>query len=284
MSAGTRWPAIAVMIAVSLGWGCSFLLIRESLQATGAYGVAFGRVALGAAVLSLIPASRRRVPLRAWPGLGALAVTWMALPMALFALAERSVGSATAGMINGSAPVFTAIVAAALTRTLPGAQRLLGLLIGALGVAAIGLPGATQGAGAPMGVVLVLVAVALYGVAFNIAGRLQREHEALPVIWRSMTIAALLLAPAGLPDLVNAQPVPHAIVALVLLGSISTAVCFALFAWLAGTLDPTRASAVTYAVPVVALLAGVLLGGESVHGLALAGTLLVVTAAYLVQR
>lgn len=284
MTIRTRWSTIAVMIAVSLGWGCSFLLIRESLLVTDAYGVAFGRVALGAVVLGMIPAARQRVPLRAWPGLGALAVTWMAVPMVLFALAERGVSSATAGMINGSAPVFTAIVAAVLTRTAPGRQRLLGLLLGVLGVAAIGLPGAAQGAGAPLGVVLVLMAVAVYGVAFNITGRLQREHGALPVIWRSMIIATLLLAPVGLPDLLDARPVPHGILALVLLGGVSTAACFALFAWLAGTLDPTRASVVTYAVPVVALLVGVLLGGESAHALALAGVVLIAAAAYLVQR
>ncbi|MGA8248517.1 MAG: DMT family transporter [Nocardioides sp.] len=132
------------MIVATLGWGCSFLLIRESLLMTDPYGVALSRVALGAMILGLIPACTRTVPWRAWRGLGALAVTWMTIPIALFALAERSVSSATAGMINGSAPVFTAIVAAALARTPPSGRRLLGLLLGAIGVAAIALPGATR--------------------------------------------------------------------------------------------------------------------------------------------
>jgi drug/metabolite transporter (DMT)-like permease len=279
-------PVAVVMLVVSLGWGCSFLFIRESLLVTDPYGVALSRVALGAFVLGLLPASRRRMPRRAWGWLLVLALTWMAVPMVLFALAERDVSSATAGMINGSAPVFTAAVAAVVTRTAPRGQRLAGLGLGLLGVVAIGLPGAgtESGADASIGVLLVVAAVALYGVAFNIAGRLQREHGALPVIWRSMMLAALVLAPVGVPDLLTAAAVPHALVSVLLLGVVSTGVCFALFAWLAGTLDPTRASVVTYAVPVIALAVGVLFGRESVHPLALGGVALVVAAAYLVQR
>lgn len=280
-----RWIAPLVMLAVSLGWGCSFLLIRDSLLVTGPYGVALGRVLIGAVVLGVLPASRQRaIPWRAWPALTLLATTWMALPMVLFALAERDVSSSTAGMINGSAPVFTALVAALLTATMPRPSRLFGLLVGLVGVAAIGAAGTQEGGGAGLGVLLVVVAIALYGVAFNIAGSLQREYGALPVIWRAMMIATLMLTPWGVSDLLDTRSDPRGILALVLLGSVSTGVCFALFAWLAGTLDPTRASVVTYAVPVVALLVGVVIGGETVRAPALIGIVLVIAAAYLVQR
>lgn len=281
----SRWLAPLVMVAVSLGWGCSFLLIRDSLLITDPAGVALGRVASGAVILGLIPASRQRaVPRRAWPTLLLLAVTWMTLPMVLFALAEQDVSSSTAGMINGSAPVFTAVVAAILTATLPRPARLAGLLIGLLGVVLIGMAGSQGHSGERLGVILVVVAVALYGVAFNIAGRLQREYGALPVIWRSMMLATVMLAPFGVPDLVNAQFDLRGAIALTLLGAVSTGGCFAMFAWLAGTLDPTRASVVTYAVPVIALCVGVALGGESVRYPALIGVALVIVAAYLVQR
>jgi hypothetical protein len=72
--------------------------------------------------------------------------------------------------------------------------------------------------------------------------------------------------------------------ALVLLGSVSTAACFAGFTWLAGNVGPVRASAVTYAVPVIALAVGVLAGGEAVAPVAVGGVVLVLAAAYLVQR
>jgi drug/metabolite transporter (DMT)-like permease len=70
----------------------------------------------------------------------------------------------------------------------------------------------------------------------------------------------------------------------VLLGSVSTAACFAGFTWLAGNVGPVQASAVTYAVPVVALAVGVLAGGEAVAPVAVGGVVLVLAAAYLVQR
>lgn len=51
---------VLVTVVVSLGWGCSFLLIRESLLVTDPYGIAWSRVAIGALVLGCLPASPRR--------------------------------------------------------------------------------------------------------------------------------------------------------------------------------------------------------------------------------
>lgn len=279
----TRAAAL-VMVFVSLAWGSSFLLIKEALAVTDPFGVALSRVALGAVVLGFLPGARRRVGRGAWPWIVALALVWMAIPLTLFAVAEQEISSATAGMINGSVPIFTAIVASLLARALPGRVRLAGLALGLLGILAIGVPGARTSPDAPLAVLLVVGAVTLYGVAFNITGWLQRRHGSLPVIFRSMAVAAVVLAPAGLPDLLAASPAPRGVLSMLLLGFVSTGAAFALFTWLAGTLDATRASVVTYAVPVVALLVGITVGGESAHPLAVAGVLLVVTAAYLVQR
>jgi drug/metabolite transporter (DMT)-like permease len=156
-------------------------------------------------------------------------------------------------MINSAAPVVTAALAAAVNLTPPRGLRIVGLALGTVGILAIGLPEATSGDDAIVGAVLAFGAVISYSVAFIVAARLQREHGALRVIWRSTAVAAVALLPFGVWDLAHASPVPRGLVALVLLGSVSTAAYFAGFTWLAGNVGPVRASAVTYAVPVVAL-------------------------------
>jgi drug/metabolite transporter (DMT)-like permease len=279
-----RPTALGMMVFVSLGWGCSFFLIRESLVVTGPFGVAFGRLAVAALLLGLLPAARASLPARAWPGILLLALTWMAVPLVLYPMAGLHINSATAGMINGAAPVVTAALAAAVNATPPRGLRIVGLAMGTVGILAIGLPEATSGDNAIVGAVLAFGAVISYSVAFIVAARLQREHGALPVIWRSTAVAAAALLPFGVWDLAHASPVPRGLVTLMLLGTVSTAACFAGFTWLAGNVGPVRASAVTYAVPVVALAVGVLAGGEAVAPVAVGGVVLVLAAAYLVQR
>jgi drug/metabolite transporter (DMT)-like permease len=187
-------------------------------------------------------------------------------------------------MINGAAPVVTAALAAAMTVTPLRGLRIIGMAVGTVGILAIGLPEATSGDNAIDGALLAFGAVISYSVAFIVAARLQREHGALPVIWRSTAVAAIALLPFGVWDLAHASFVPRGLVALALLGSVSTAACFAGFTWLAGSVGPVRASAVTYAVPVVALAVGVLAGRETVAPVAVGGVVLVLAAAYLVQR
>ncbi len=52
----------------------------------------------------------------------------------------------------------------------------------------------------------------------------------------------------------------------------------------AGRLGPTRASATTFLIPVVALLLGVLVRGERVPAIAIAGGALCLAGAYLMRE
>jgi drug/metabolite transporter (DMT)-like permease len=61
-------------------------------------------------------------------------------------------------------------------------------------------------------------------------------------------------------------------------------VAFAFFTTLAGRVGAARGSVTVYFIPVVAIVLGVLLGGESVALIALAGTALVLVGAYLTSR
>ena len=71
---------------------------------------------------------------------------------------------------------------------------------------------------------------------------------------------------------------------MVVLGALSTGLAFACFTVLVGRVGAARGSVTVYFIPVVAVVLGVVLAGEPVAALALAGTVMVLLGAYLTSR
>jgi len=190
-----------LVLIPGLIWGASFLFIAEGLQAIGPNGVAFVRILIGFATLTLFPRAWQPIPRREWGGVAVVGALWMALPLTLFPHAEQHVSSAITGMLNGSVPLFAALVATIHMRQPPSRPVLTGLIVGLAGAVLMALPTIHEGRNSTVGVLLILAAVASYGIALNVAGPLQRRNGALPIIWRAQGVALLLTAPLGVPEL-----------------------------------------------------------------------------------
>jgi drug/metabolite transporter (DMT)-like permease len=265
-------------------WGASFLFIAEGLTAIGPAGVTFVRILVGFAALSFVPAARRAVPRADWGGVAWLGLLWFALPLSAFPFAQQHVSSALAGMLNGAVPIATAIVAALVVRRAPSRGVTVGLGVGLGGAVLVALPSWGQGGSSLRGVLLILGALASYGVALNVARPLQQRHGALPVVWRGLGFALLLTAPLGLPDLLNAHWRPLPLLALLALGAGGTCLAQVMVATAAGRLGPTKASVSTFLIPPVALVLGVAVRGEQVAALSVVGGAVCVLGAWLVRR
>lgn len=277
----TEWGLLA---GVALVWGASFLFIDIGLDAFSPAVVAFARVGLGAATLLTFPRARQRVRREDLPRIALLGLVWMGAPLMLFPLAQQHVDSSVAGMINGAAPLFTAVVAAAWLRRLPGRWQLVGLVIGFLGVVAIGLPNVRGADASPLGVGLVLLAVTLYGFAFNLAVPLQQRYGSMPVLLRAQLVAAAAILPfavVGVPSSSWAWP---SALAMVVLGVVGTGLAFPAMTTLVGRVGGPRGSIAIYLVPVIAIVLGVVVRGEHVAPVAVAGTGLVIVGAWLTSR
>lgn len=246
--------------------------------------MAFLRVFLGALTLALIPGARRAVPRSDWPLIALLGMIWMAAPFVLFSVAQQWIDSSLAGMINGSVPLFTALIAATAARRVPGGLQIAGLVVGFAGVVAIATPSLGEGDSTNLGVALVVLASVLYGFAFNIAGPLQRRHGALPVIWRAQLFALIPLMPLGLVSATESSFDWGSLAAMVALGAAGTALAFVWFATLVGRVGPTRGSLTIYFIPVVAIVLGAILLDEPIYLAAILGTALVLGGAYLTSR
>jgi drug/metabolite transporter (DMT)-like permease len=272
-----------IMGGTALMWGGSFLFMDIGLDHFAPPLIAFGRIALGAATLSLIPAARQPVPRSEWGRVARLGITWMAGPFLLLAVAQQWIDSGLAGMINATTPLFTVLVGALLIRSLPSRLQGAGLALGFLGVVAISIP-SVSGSSNLAGVALVLCAATLYGVAFNLAAPLQAEHGQLAVTRGAMVVAAAALVPAAVVGALDSTFGWSSLLALIALGTLGTGVAFVWFVELIGRVGPARASVSIYIVPVVAVALGALFRDERVHAAALAGTAMVLAGAWLTSR
>lgn len=270
-----------LLAAAALMWGGSFFLIKIGLTDLPPATVAWLRLVFGAAALSLLPASRRPLRHRGdWRLVAVLGLVWMAVPFLLFPIAQQTIPSSLAGMINGAAPLFTALIAVAWYRTSPDRRLVAGLAVGFAGVVTVNLP-ALEAHATLGGVALILAATVMYGVAFNLAEPLESRNGALAVIWRAELVAVAVLTPAGLHGLLSSTPSAASMAAMVALGALSTGVAFAFFTVLIGRVGASRASVTIYLIPVVAILFGAGLAAEPVAPMSLVGTALVLLGAYL---
>jgi len=244
-------------------------------------------VSLGAAVLlAFIRARGMHLPRgwQWWRHFVVVALVGSAMPFTLLAWSEEHVSSALTAVLNASTPLFAALFAAVLVGDRLRKAQAAGLILGFLGVAvAVGLA-ASDLTGAALGPELAAVAAgAGYGLAF---AYMRRHLTTIPPVVAAagqLVAASLLLAPVALVTSVRqgVHPTPTRVAAIVLLGVLGTGVAYVLSYRLIADVGPTRASLVTYLIPIVAVIVGILFldetfsfrlllgGGLTVAGIAL---------------
>ena len=177
-----------------------------------------------------------------------------------------------------------AIVAAVLLRRLPGKRQAIGLIIGLIGVVIVTLPSLGEGRSSVLGVILLVVAVALYGLAVNLAVPLQQKYGGLAVTLRNQLAALVIVLPLAIWGLFDSTFAWSSLAAVAALGIAGTGLALFAMTTLVGRVGATRGSAVTYTFPIVAIILGVLFRDERLHLIAIVGTALVIVGAYVVSR
>lgn len=265
-------------------WGSSFLFTEIALEAFKPGLVTFGRVGFGCLTLWLLPYDRTPVPREAWPRIALLGFLWMAFPLTLFPLAQQWIDSVITGMLNSGMPVAALVAGVLLFSARPGRIQIVGVVVGLIGIALIGAPEASGGGTTAAGIGLVLLAVGCYGVAANLAGPLQREYGAVPVVRLSLTVAMVLTLPWGAIDATRSSFGWGPFFALLAMGALGTGVAYIFAAQLTGRVGAVRMSIVTYLIPIVSTVLGVVFRDEPLTLLAVVGTVVVLAGAYLTTR
>ena len=259
-------------LALAVIWGSSFLFIKVGVAELHPLYVTLGRVVIGAlTLLSALAVTRTPLPrdLRLWAHLTVVGTFGVALPFTLFAYGEERISSTLAGIWNATTPLVVLPLAVLVFRTEPMTRRrVVGLVLGFLGVLVILGVWQGVGGGALTGQLMCLGAAACYGVAIPYFKRfVAGGAESGVAISAAQVLTATAVLAVVAPIVAGRPPAPNelsldVIGAVLALGALGTGIAFVIHTRNIRLAGASTASMVTYLIPVVATLAGVLVLGE----------------------
>jgi drug/metabolite transporter (DMT)-like permease len=271
--------------AMGLIWGIPYLLIKIAVGELHPATLVLVRTAIGALLLIPIAAARGSLsPLRPyWKPILLFAAVEVALPWVLLADAERRIPSSLTGLLLATVPFIGAVLARFTgSDERLGTRRLVGLLVGLVGVAALlKLDVAVRDLGAVGEVGLVALG---YAIGPMIIARRLSGVPSIGVIAASLGLTALVYVPLGLSHLPATLPSLRVMVAVTILGVVCTALAFLLFFRLIAEVGPVRATVITYVNPAVALVLGITILSEPFTIGAGVGFVLILVGSYLATR
>lgn len=258
-------------ILLAAVWGSSFLFMRIAVVEFGALPTAAVRVAIAAAFLLPLLWWRGLAPQLAanWPRVLAIGVLNSGLPFALYAFALLSISTGLSGILNATVPMFGALIAWLWLGDRPTATRAVGLVVGFVGVAMLAWDKASLRPGpsgiAPGWAVLACLAATLcYGISASATKRHLAGLPALVTATGSQVGATLALAVPAAFFWPARWPGTGAWLAVTVVGVVCTGLAYVLYFRLIEEAGPARALAVTFLVPVFAVLYGMVFLGETV--------------------
>ncbi len=285
-----RSVALAGLLACL--WGSGFFWIRLSLDGLTPLQLTFARLALGALILlGIILATTRKIRIQSRSMLAHLAVAALlanAIPYALFAFAEQTVPSSTAGAINATTPLWTTLVVLAIGGDKrPDRRRVSGLVLGFVGAVVVLEPWTSLQVGTGLGLAACCAAAASYGASYVYQARFLANRGVSSTTLAALQIsAATIILGATLPFDSGRTPIltPGVILAIGVLGILGTGAAYVINFELIKRGGAISASAVTYLVPVVAVALGVTILREPLTWTLPAGLVLVLAGTTLVTR
>jgi drug/metabolite transporter (DMT)-like permease len=266
-------------------WGVPYLLIRVAVREFEPATLVFARCM--PAVVLLLPWALLRGRLREllpyWRTLLVYTAIEVALPWLLLGTAEQRLASSLTGLLVAAVPLIGATIGYLLgEEDRLDRRRLVGLLIGLGGVAAlvgVDVTGANIGA-----IGEVLVVAVCYATGPLIIARRLSHLPSIGVVFVSLALTACAYAPYGLthwPSTVTVKPA----LSVIGLAIVCTAAAFLIFFALIAEVGPARAVVITYVNPLVAITLGVLLLGEPLTlGLAVGAPLVLLGSALATAR
>ena len=304
MTHGTRVPWKAKYLLLVVIWGSSFLLMMVGLDALQPMQIAGLRILTGAViVVGGRYATGGRLPrgCRTWGHLLVCGFFLAALPFVMFAMSETRVASALAGIGNATTPIATVLATIAM---LPGARatprQALAVVLGFLGVVVIMQPWSMDGRPDPLGFAMALFGGASYGVGWtynrrflagvDLGGLSQPAATLLAgLAWMLPgTLIWALLSGEGVDSVLayrntGERPDWLPLAAVLTLGIVGTGLAYILQFDVVRAAGPVVGSTITYLIPVVSVLLGVLVLGEDLGPAQVVGFAIVLACAWVIN-
>lgn len=287
----SRITAITLLVILSLIWGTSFILMKKGLVVFSAGEV--GSIRVAAAAVSLLPFALTRMKGLTGSQYIKLLLSGLMgifIPAFLFAAAQTRLESSISGIMNSLTPIFTLLIGVFLFGQVFRTKSLLGIIIGLMGTVVLIFSRADGHFGSINAyALLVVLACVFYGINLNFVKYRITELKALTIT----SISVMLIGPLAVVYLLGFTDFTHklrhgdgawqALGYVVLLGVMSTSLATLLFNKLVKISTPLFTSSVTYLIPIVAVVWGVVDGEKLIPGHFL-GMAAIIGGVYLANR
>jgi drug/metabolite transporter (DMT)-like permease len=274
----------ALMLLGAL-WGGSFLFIRVAVPALGPFVLMELRVGLAVVALTLYAVVVGRLSkLRSrWREFLIIGTVNTAIPFSLIAAAEIYLTASLAAILNSTTVLFTALVAAVWMGDPLTRRKVVGVILGIVGVAVlVGWDPIELSGVILLSVGAMLAASLSYALG---AVYIKRTFKGIPPLSMSLgqlTGGAIILLPLAAASLPGERPSAAVTLCVLGLALLSTAVAYLLYFRLIENVGPTSTVTVTLLVPLFGLLFGVLLLDEPFGWGTLAGLAIILSSVTLV--
>ena len=287
-----RWKTLLAFSIIYFVWGSTFLAIRVGVREVPPFLLAAIRFLIAGLVLYgwMLARGERSPNARQWASAFLLALLIFVFDYGLLFWAEQRVPSGIAAVMLATIPVFMALSEIILLGTQKMTLRLLlALLIGIAGVAVLMSHTLDVGEGPveTAGAVALIIAAISWSIAAALSRKLTLPPSKVMSSGAQMLAGGILLALSGaaLGELRNFHPsivsagAWLALIYLIVAGSI---VGFTAYVWLIHHESPTKVGTYAYVNPVVAVLVGYFLGGETLGLRTILGTVFVLISVVVI--
>lgn len=281
-----KWLLLGIL---TLTWGSSFILIKQGLVAYTPMEVGALRLCVaGLALVFFGIRSFKHIPKKLLPWVIAGGGMGNFIPMFLFPLAQERVSSSMAGILDSLVPMFILLFGFLFFNIKSRIGQVVGAVIGFVGAAMLMGGGADGGESDVFHSLLIILATAFYGMNGLIINRYLSSVPSFKLSAAVFTIwfgpSLIILGFTGFFSTFTGTAAQwQGLGYVVILGLVGTALAMILFYRLLQLTSALFASMVTYLIPIVAVMWGVL-DGERLDWSHAFGGMLILLGVYLIQR
>jgi drug/metabolite transporter (DMT)-like permease len=273
------------LISLAAIWGASFLFMRILAPVLGALWTAEVRVGIaGAVMLGLMWLSKRTMKIGDnWKQYLILGGINSALPFALYSYAALTLPAGYSAIVNATSPLWGALMGAVFLGEQLTGRKMLGMLVGVIGVSLLVRLGPVQFSNALLLAVLACVgATVCYAIAGIYSKKQSTKMAPLQMATGSQCGAALVLLPFLPLAPIRGEITLTIMLVAAALALLCSAVAYVIYFRLIRDLGPTKALTVTFLIPLFALLWGYIFLQEVITASTVIGCAGVVIATWLV--
>ncbi len=258
-----------LLIVLSILWGGSFFFNKLTVAEWPPFAVVQVRVGLAALALLLvvrIAGQSMAVGRELWLAFFGMGLLNNLIPFSLFLWGQQQIASGLASILNATTPIFAVLVMHCSGNEKATGLKLGGVLAGLVGVAILMGPDAISGLGSHLAAQIACILAAVSYAFSGLLGRRFRGVSPLVAATGQLSASTLMMFPIVFvlhPPWTLPVPSHQAVLALVGLALISTALAYLLFFRIMRTAGPSNVMLVTFLIPVSAILLGSGLLGEA---------------------